>query len=163
MTTLFSADSHVVEVEACYAEIDRKFESLRPRAVEDPKQGAIMVVPGMDITIPAGALSRAGLRFEDWAKPQPWSKIHPAAYDPKARLAIQDEENVTGEIIYPSVGMVLCLHKDVRLSQGLLRGLQPLARRILRDRSEAAHRDRDGRPALARGGRSELEEIARQG
>lgn len=114
MTALFSADSHVVEIEACYAEIDRGFDSLRPRAVEDPKQGAIMVVPGMDFTIPAGALSRAGLPFEDWAKPQPWNRIHPAAYDPKARLAIQDEENVTGEIIYPSVGMVLCLHKDVR-------------------------------------------------
>ncbi len=113
MTALFSADSHVVEIEACYAEIDRKFESLRPRAAEDQKYGAIMVVPGMDITIPTGALSRAGLRFEDWGKPQPWSQIHPAAYEPKARLAIQDEEDVTGEVIYPSVGMVLCLHKEV--------------------------------------------------
>ena len=113
MTVLFSADSHVVEVEACYAEIDPKFKSLRPQAKEDPKQGAIMVVPGMDFTIPSGMLSRAGLRYEDWAKPQPWNKIHPAAYDPKARLAVQDEESVAGEVIYPSAGMVLCLHKDV--------------------------------------------------
>lgn len=113
MSPLFSADSHVVEVEACYAEIAPKWKSLRPRAAEDPKQGAIMVVPGMDFTIPSGMLSRAGLRFEDWAKPQPWNAIHPAAFDPKARLAIQDEENVEGEVIYPSAGMVLCLHKDV--------------------------------------------------
>lgn len=113
MAALFSADSHVVEIEACYAEIDPKWRSRRPEAREDPKQGAIMVVPGMDFTIPSGMLSRAGLRFEDWAKPQPWSRIHPAAYDPKARLAVQDEEDVGGEIIYPSAGMVLCLHKDV--------------------------------------------------
>ena len=32
---------------------------------------------------------------------------------PKARLAIQDEEDVRGEVIYPSVGMVICLHPDV--------------------------------------------------
>lgn len=113
MQTLFSADSHVVEVEACYAQIERRFESKRPRAAEDPKQGAVMVVPGMDFTIPSGMLSRAGLRYEDWGKPRPWSAIHPAAWDPKARLAIQDEEQVEGEVIYPSAGMVLCLHEDV--------------------------------------------------
>ncbi|MEZ4279620.1 MAG: amidohydrolase family protein [Myxococcota bacterium] len=113
MNALFSADSHVVEIEACYAEIDPRFRSLRPQAKDDPKQGAIMVVPGMDFTIPSGMLSRAGLRYEDWANPQPWSRIHPAAFDPKARLAIQDEEGVAGEVIYPSAGMVLCLHKDV--------------------------------------------------
>src|SRR5690606_10432858 len=113
MEPLFSADSHVVEIEACYAEIDPRWRSARPRAAEDERGGAIMVVPGMDFTIPSGMLSRAGLRFEDWSKPQPWSAIHPAAYDPKARLAIQDEENVAGEIIYPSAGMVLCLHPDV--------------------------------------------------
>ena len=58
-------------------------------------------------------LSRAGCAYEDWAKPQRWSEIHPAAYDPKARLAIQDEENVAGEVIYPAAGMVICLHPDV--------------------------------------------------
>jgi len=110
---LFSADSHVVEVEACYEDIDPRFKNDRPRAIDDPEQGAIMVVPGMDFTIPAGSLSRAGLRYEDWALPRPWSEIHPAAYDPKARLAIQDEEEVLGEVIYPSVGMVICLHPDI--------------------------------------------------
>jgi uncharacterized protein len=113
MEPLFSADSHVVETEDCYAEIDPRFASRRPRASDDPERGAILVVPGMDFTIPAGALSRAGVRYEDWSKPQPWSRIHPAANDPKARLAIQDEENVAGEVIYPSAGMVLCLHEDV--------------------------------------------------
>lgn len=112
MEALFSADSHVVETEDCYAEIDPAFRELRPRAVDDPATGAIMVVPGLDFTVPASSLSRAGRRYEDWKLPQRWSELHPAGHDPKARLAIQDEEGILGEVIYPSVGMVICLHKD---------------------------------------------------
>ena len=113
MQTLFSADSHVVETEECYADIDPKFRDRRPRAVDDPEKGALMLVPGMEFQIPAGDLSRAGVPYEEWASPRPWSEIHPAGYDPKARLLVQDEEQVAGEVIYPSVGMVLCLHPEV--------------------------------------------------
>ena len=113
MDLLFSADSHVVETEACYAEIDPRFRERRPRGVEDPDKGAQLVVPGMDFTIPASMLSRAGVPYENWGLPQSWSELHPASRDPKARLEIQDEEGVAGEVIYPSAGMVLCLHPDV--------------------------------------------------
>lgn len=113
MQPLFSADSHVVETEDCYAEIDPKFRDERPRAIEDPEQGAQLVVPGMDFRIPSNMLSRAGVPYEDWGKPRPWSALHPAGHDPKARLEIQDEEGVAGEVIYPSAGMVICLHPDV--------------------------------------------------
>ncbi len=113
MQPLFSADSHVVETEDCYADIDPKFRDRRPRAIEDPEQGAVMLVPGMDFRIPAGMLSRAGIPYDQWAQPQSWAELNPAGHDPKARLAIQDEENVSGEVIYPSVGMVICLHPEV--------------------------------------------------
>ncbi len=113
MVALYSADSHVVEVEACYEDIDPKFRDRRPRAIDDEKQGAIMAVPGMDFTVPAGSLCRAGIPYEEFARPQPWAEINPAAYEPRARLAIQDEEGVLGEVIYPSIGMVICLHPDV--------------------------------------------------
>ena len=113
MDALYSADSHVVEVEACYADIDPKFESRRPRGVDDPEQGALMQVPGMDFQVPAGQLCRAGIPYQEFSKPRTWDEIHPASYDPRARLAIQDEEGVRGEVIYPSIGMVICLHPDV--------------------------------------------------
>ncbi len=113
MQPLFSADSHVVETEDCYADIDPKFRDRRPRAIEDPEQGAVMLVPGLDFNIPAGMLSRAGIPYDQWAHPQSWAELNPAGHDPKARLAVQDEENVTGEVIYPSVGMVICLHPEV--------------------------------------------------
>jgi len=112
MEPLFSADSHVVETEDCFAEIDPKFRDRRPRAAFDPKAGAIMLVPGMDFAVPAGALSRAGRPYESWNLPVPWSELHPAGHDPKARLAVQDEEGIKGEVLYPSVGMVICLHRD---------------------------------------------------
>ncbi len=113
MQPLFSADSHVVETEDCYADIDPKFRDRRPRAIEDPELGAAIVVPGMDFNIPASMLSRAGVPYDQWAKPRSWSELNPAGHDPKARLVIQDEEDVTGEVIYPSVGMVICLHPEV--------------------------------------------------
>ena len=112
METLFSADSHVVETEECYADIDPRFRELRPRGVDDPASGAIMVVPGLDFPVPAGSLSRAGRPYESWKLPQRWAELHPAGHDPEARLAIQDEEGIVGEVIYPSVGMVICLHED---------------------------------------------------
>ena len=61
MQRLFSADSHVVETEDCYADIDPGFRDRRPRAVDDDEQAPLMTVPGKDIKIPAGALSRAGI------------------------------------------------------------------------------------------------------
>ena len=113
MDRLFSADSHVVETEDCYRDIDPKFRDRRPRAINDEAEGAIMRVPGMDFAVPAAALSRAGVPRERWLEARRWEELNPAGHDPKARIAIQDEEGVLGEVIYPSVGMVICLHPDV--------------------------------------------------
>ena len=33
--------------------------------MNDPEQGALMIVPGLDFQIPAGALSRAGIPYEE--------------------------------------------------------------------------------------------------
>ena len=51
MQPLFSADSHVVEPEEAFADIDPKFRDRRPQAVDDPEQGALMIVPGLDFQI----------------------------------------------------------------------------------------------------------------
>ena len=44
-----------------------------------------------------------GKRFED---------LHRGGWDPEARLHDQDVDGVTAEVIYPSVGMILCNHPD---------------------------------------------------
>ncbi len=45
----------------------------------------------------------SGVRFED---------LHRGGWDPDARLADQDRDGVAAEIIYPTVGMMLCNHPD---------------------------------------------------
>ena len=49
-------------------------------------------------------LSTRGAKFEE---------LHRGGWDPKARAADQDCDGVVAEIIYPSVGMVLCNHEDL--------------------------------------------------
>ena len=44
-----------------------------------------------------------GAKFED---------LHRSGWDPKARLADQDKDGVAAEIIYPTVGMLICNHPD---------------------------------------------------
>ena len=38
--------------------------------------------------------------------------MHRGGWDPDARLADQDRDGVAAEVIYPTVGMVLCNHQD---------------------------------------------------
>ena len=50
-----------------------------------------------------GAPRARASRFED---------LHRGGWDPEARLADQDRDGVAAEVIYPTVGMVLCNHRD---------------------------------------------------
>ena len=42
-----------------------------------------------------------------------FADLHRGGWDPDARLPEQDRDGVAGEIIYPTVGMVLCNHQDL--------------------------------------------------
>jgi len=109
-----SADSHITEPPDCYsARIDRAWADKAPHIVNDPKYGEIFVVPGLKQPIPMGLVAAAGrdpkeLKF----KTQNYGDLHPGGYDPEARLGDQDRDGVSAEVIYPSVGMVLCNHPD---------------------------------------------------
>ena len=41
-----------------------------------------------------------------------FDELHRGGWDPDARLADQDRDGVAAEIIYPTVGMQLCNHRD---------------------------------------------------
>jgi predicted TIM-barrel fold metal-dependent hydrolase len=79
----------------------------------DEKAGDIFVVDGMDRPIPMGLVAAAGkppeeirthgVLFED---------MHRGGWDPDARMAEQERDGVAAEVIYPTVGMVLCNQKD---------------------------------------------------
>src|SRR5712692_6840456 len=111
---IISADSHITEPPDTYtARIDRRFKDRAPHIVRDPKRGDLFVIEGLAKPIPMGLVAAAGkpaesltvfgARFED---------LHRGGWDPNARLADQDRDGVAAEILYPTVGMMLCNHPD---------------------------------------------------
>ena len=112
-TQIISADSHVAEPEEAYQQIDPAFRDRAPYLVDDPDAGAGMVVDGLPTPIPMSFILAAGRKPEDIGTPARWDTLNPAGYDPKARLSILDEEGIDAEVIFPSVGMILCRVKDL--------------------------------------------------
>lgn len=110
---IISADSHVAEPEEAYREIDPAFRARAPRLVHDEKGNAGMLVDGLPTPVPMAFILAAGRRPEDIGKPARWETLNPAGYEPKARLALIDSEGIDAEVIFPSVGMILCRVKDL--------------------------------------------------
>ena len=111
---IISADSHITEPPDTYVDhIDRRFRDRAPHVVHDAKRGDVFVIDGMDKPIPMGLVAAAGkpaeelrmsgARFED---------MHRGGWDPEARLGEQDARRRRAEVIYPTVGMMLCNHPD---------------------------------------------------
>jgi len=119
MKPIISADSHITEPPGTYVDrIDHAFKHRAPRMVHDAKRGDLFVIDGLDKPIPMGLIAGAGksaeeltmfgARFED---------MHRGGWDPHARLADQDRDGVSAEILYPTVGMMLCNHPDFDFKQ----------------------------------------------
>jgi predicted TIM-barrel fold metal-dependent hydrolase len=113
--TAISADSHVTEPGDCYLPyIDPKFRDRAPVAVTHDQLGAVVSVDNGRSVIPYGMVAAAG---RPWDRIGPhikvgWDELHPGGWDPTARLAEQDRDGVHVEVLYPSVGMILCNHPD---------------------------------------------------
>ena len=109
-----SADSHITEPPNTYSDyIDPTFRDVAPKVIKGPTGGDVFVIPGMEMQIPMGGMAAAGrdpreMRMDTAT----FDEIHRSAWDGKARVADQDIDGVAGEIIYPTVGMLLCNHPD---------------------------------------------------
>jgi uncharacterized protein len=116
MTILsISADSHVTEPGDCYLpRIDPRFRDRAPVAVTDETMGAVMLIDQGASRIPYGMVAAAGRPVDKIGPFQfvGWDELHPGGWDPIARLSEQERDGVAAEIIYPSVGMLLCNHPD---------------------------------------------------
>ncbi|MCW5749342.1 MAG: amidohydrolase [Alphaproteobacteria bacterium] len=110
-----SADSHITEPPNCYIDfIDPAYRDRAPRLTRDPQRGDLYVIPGMASTIPVSLASGAGRPAEELSTTGArFEELHRGGWDAKARLADQDRDGVAAELIYPSVGMVLCNHEDL--------------------------------------------------
>jgi predicted TIM-barrel fold metal-dependent hydrolase len=113
---IISADSHIMEPPDTYLpRIDKKYKDDAPRIVYDEKRGDIFTVPGMKDTIPIGLVAAAGKKAEELAGAAAavkFADLQRGSWDPEVRMADQDRDGVAAEVIYPSVGMVLCNHPD---------------------------------------------------
>jgi uncharacterized protein len=111
---ILSADSHITEPPGTYVDrIDPAFRDRAPHLVHHEKLGDIFVVPGMKTPIPMGLVAAAGKSAEEIAMfGVRFEELHRGGWNPEARLADQDRDGIAGEILYPTVGMVICNHED---------------------------------------------------
>jgi len=113
---IISSDSHIMEPPDTYtARIDKKYLDTAPKVVWMEKGGDTYVVEGMKQTIPMGLVAAAGKSAEELATSAVFAKFDDlprGSWDPEVRMADQDRDGVAAEVIYPSVGMILCNHPD---------------------------------------------------
>lgn len=113
--TIISADSHITEPPDTYTKrIDKAFRDRAPQIVRDDKLGDIFDIPGIKRPVPMGLVAAAGKNAEELATfGVKFEDLHRSGWDPEARLADQERDGIHGEILYPTVGMVLCNHQDL--------------------------------------------------
>jgi predicted TIM-barrel fold metal-dependent hydrolase len=112
---VISADSHVTEHPDTYRlHIEARYRDEAPRVVRGEQGGDLYVIPGMEKSfVPIGLIAAAGKRPEEISMQGRFEDWYPSGYDARARPADQDRDGVAGEILYPTVGMVLCNHPDL--------------------------------------------------
>jgi len=113
-----SADSHVTEPPNCYIDhIDPRYRDRAPHVASNDKGGSVYVIEGVNdgkpYLVSVGGMASAGVDPQEidlagWT----FDHIPRGGFDGKARVAEQDADGVGGEVIFPTVGMVLCNHPD---------------------------------------------------
>ncbi len=111
---VLSADSHITEPPNTYIDyIDPKWRDKAPYVKYVEGVGDVYVVDGMKRSIPMGLIAAAGKPAEEIrTQGVRFEELHRGGWDPDARMDEQKRDGVDGEIIYPTVGMVLCNHRD---------------------------------------------------
>ena len=120
-TPIISADSHITEPGWTYVDnIDPAFRDRAPFMTDEQPDGATFHVPGMNYKIHLGLHSAAGRASDQLAmKGTPFEGLHKAGWDATARVEAQQADGLDGEVIYPSVGMLLCNHPDIDLKKAM--------------------------------------------
>ena len=118
---MISADSHITEHPDTYRKhIDPRLRDRAPHLAHDAA-GDVFVIP--DLTqgaLPMGLIAAAGKRPEDIRMTGRFEEWHRGGWDPEARLADQDRDGVSAEVLYPTVGLVLCRHTDLDYKQACM-------------------------------------------
>ena len=111
---IISADSHIAEPANTYVDfIDAKWKDKAPQMRFVEKLGDAFFVDGLPTPIAMGLIAAAGKKPEDITQTGVrYEDMHRGGWDPEARMDEQLRDGVAAEVIYPTVGMVLCNHPD---------------------------------------------------
>ena len=111
---VISADSHITEHPDTYlAHIESAWKDKAPRVVDGGIKGDLFQIDGMERSIAMGLVAAAGKAPEEiTTEGVKFEELHRSGWDSSARLADQNRDGIAAEVIYPTVGMVLCNHPD---------------------------------------------------
>ncbi len=111
---VISADSHITEPPGTYVDrIDKAYKDRAPRMERHDKLGDVFIIDGMERPLAMGLIAAAGKDASELSMfGAKFEELHRGGWDPEARMADQKRDGVSAEIIYPSVGMLLCNHRD---------------------------------------------------
>ena len=112
---VISADSHITEPPNTYTDfIDPAWRDRAPHMVDGGEGvGDMFVIDGMKRPVPMGLVAAAGKDpSEIRVMGVKFDELHRSGWDPQARLADQQRDGVSAEVIYPTVGMQICNHDD---------------------------------------------------
>jgi uncharacterized protein len=108
-----SADSHVAEPPNAYADnIDPKYRDRAPHIVHDEAKGDLFVVPGLPEIVPLGLIACAGIDPADRKPNGVFADLHRGGWNVKDRIEAMETDGIIAEILYPTVGMLVCNHPD---------------------------------------------------
>ena len=111
---IISADSHITEPGHAYIDyIDPAWRDKAPRLIHDDESGDCFEVDGFAKHINLGTVAAAGKPPEELRlRGAVFENLHRGGWDPTYRRADQIRDGIDAEIIYPTIGMILCNHRD---------------------------------------------------
>ncbi len=133
---IVSSDSHLVEQPDLWtSRIEREFLDRAPHVVfGDTEQGDWWYADGVRLFSGLGGAD-TGVRFE---RPEAlrneakMGEVRPGAYEPGAKIQDMDLEGVFGEVVYPTIGMLVYWLYDSRLLSAICRSYNDWAAEVCR-------------------------------
>lgn len=105
---IVSADSHITEPPNLYTDhMSEAWRDRAPKMVRDEEFGDLFVAEGMK-PIKLGLVAAAGQLPHEIKPGGHFEDMHRSGWDPAARLDDQARDGVSAEVLYPTVGMMLC-------------------------------------------------------
>lgn len=115
MGRYYSCDSHVVEPPEVFEGLEDRFGDRAPKVLVNDKGDKHAVVIG-GLPVPVGRFGIAGNRLDDPATQERigrgYAGLNPGVLDPAERLKDQERDGVLGEVMYPSINMLMFGHTD---------------------------------------------------